>query len=506
MHIAAGPGFADRALSAAALAATIVVVVLLTFVPESSNDYWLQVTVGGMIWNNRELPGTVLFTFTEARDFPFHAHEWLPSIVFYLLDVSLGHDQLIWVKGALGVAIFALCYRLAHRLTSSVPVSLFLALVTMTVANYRHFLRPEIFACLFLLVLLNLLVEHQLTRKRQFLFWAVPLSLIWANTHGSFPLALVIMASVAAGEGIDAALAERGASYRTRLRAGALAARPYAICCGAMALAVMVNPYGYQLFVFAWEFAQWEVTRASIIEWQGTFSSAFVPTRGFWAYVGLLALCLTVVTVRRKNVRATDVLLLLAFGYLSTDRQRHIVWFALVSLYVLARLIGPLTLAPLAARRLLGLLLVLALAGTGVLLRFGNLQGEFPYAAPGRKITLELIEYVESHGLRGNVFNSYDLGAELIHNFYPRLRPTIDSRMDAYGETYYKYFSELYSDEQLLLDFIKYYDVRYMLLLRWEYEHIRKMPQLSRSGWHLLFSDRRIVLLGRDDRAVSKDR
>jgi len=506
MQAAARPEFADRALCAAALAAAFVVVVLLTFVPEGSNDYWLQVTVGGMIWNDWELPRTVLFTFTEARDFPFHAHEWLPSVVFYLLDATLGHEHLLWVKGALGIAIFGLCYRLAHRLTSSFPLSLLLALATMAAVNYRHFLRPEIFACLFALLLFNLLAEHQLTRRRQFLFWTVPLSLIWANTHGSFPIALVIMACVAAGEGIDAALAQRGASHRARARAALLAARPYAILCGAMALAMLVNPYGYRLFIFAWEFAQWEVTRASIVEWQGTFSPAFVGTRGFWAYAGLLALCATVIVVRRKNVRAADILLLLAFGYLATDRQRHIVWLALVSLYVLARVTGPVTLAPLAARRWVALALALALASAGLLLRFGNLQGQFPGSAPGRRITPELVAYVEGQGLRGNVFNSYDVGAELIYRFYPRLRPTIDSRIDAYGETYYRYFSALYSDESLLLDFIKFYDVRYLLLLRWEYEHLRQMPQLWESGWRVLFSDPGIVLLGRGDLPVPKAR
>lgn len=504
MQVAAYPGLADRALRAAAMAATIVVVVLLTFVPEGSNDYWLQVTVGGMIWNDWELPRSVLFTFTEARDFPFHAHEWLPSVLFYLLDVSLGHERLIWVKGALGIAIFGLGYRLAHRLTSSLPYSLILALVTLAAVNYRHFLRPEIFAYLFVLVLFNLLAVYQLTRRRQSLFWAVPLSLIWANTHGSFPIALVIMACIAAGEGIDAALTEQGASHRAR--AALLAARPYAIFCGAMALAMMVNPHGYRLFVFAWEFAQFEVTRVSIVEWQSTFSPAFVQMRGFWAYVGLLALCVTILIVRRRNVRAADILLLLAFGYLSTDRQRYVVWFALVSLYVLARVTGPLTLTPPAARRSLVLVLALALAGTGMLLRFGNLQGQFPHSAPGRKLTPELAAYVDSQGLRGNVFNSFDLGAELIYRFYPRLRPTIDSRIDAYGETYYKYFSALYSDERLLLGFIRFYDVRYMLLLRWEYEHIRQMPQLRESGWRVLFSDPGIVLLGRDNRSVPKAR
>lgn len=487
-----GPG-------AAALAAAVLVVVLLTFVPEGSNDYWLQVTVGGMIWNDWKLPRTVLFTFTEARDFPFHAHEWLPSVLFYLLDVTLGHDRLIWVKGALGIAIFGLCLRLAWRLTSSFPCSLLLALATLAAVNYRHFLRPEIFACVFVLILFNLLAEYQLARRPRYLIWAVALALVWANTHGSFPLALVILACVAAGAGIDAALAGPAPSHRDRARAAVRAARPYALCGAAMAAAMLVNPYGYELFVFAWEFSRFEVTRAGIVEWQGTFSPAFVGTRGFWAYVGILALCAGVLIALRRNVRAADVLLLAAFGYLSTDRQRHVVWFALVALYVMARVIGPLTLSPAATRGARVLALALALAGAGLLVPFGNLQGQFPHGAPGRRLSPELTAYIDGQGLRGNVFNSFDLGAELVYRFYPRLRPTIDSRIDAYGETYWRYFSALYSDERLLLGFIRFYDVRYMLLLRWEYEHLRRMPGLAETGWRVWLSEPGVVLLGRGD-------
>jgi hypothetical protein len=498
--------FADQALRATAVAAAICTVVLLTVVPLSSNDFWLQVTIGGMIWNSGEIPDTVLFAFTEAQDYPFHAHEWLASIVFYLLHEALGYDQLIWVKGALGIALFALCCRLAHRLTSSLPVSLFLAIVTMAVANYRHFMRPEIFAYLFLLILLNLLAEYQLTRRRQFLAWIVPLALVWANSHGSFPIALVIVACIGAGEGITAAFAAKGAPGRASLRAAILAARPYFICCAATFLATLVNPYGYQLYLFAWDFAQWAVTREYIIEWGGTFSPGFARARGFWAYLGLLALCLTVVIACHRKLRAADVLLLFAFGYLSTDRQRHVVLFAFVSLYVLARVIGPVAIGPRATRGALALLLVLLLAGGGMLLRYGNLQGEHPYSVSSRKFTPLLIEYVENRDLRGNVFNSFELGAELVHKFYPRLRPAIDSRIDAYGERYFEYYSQLYSDERLLLDFIAHYDVRYMLLLWWEFERIKQMPQLPLTGWRMLFADHKMVLLGRGDRVAPQSR
>lgn len=497
MPNSAGTGLAAQGLRAATVAAALCLVALITSTPVSSNDFWLQVTVGGMVWNDGALPDTVLFAFTEARDYPFHAHEWLVSVFFYLAHEVLGFDRLLWLKGALGLLLFALCVRLAHRLTSNLYVALFLGIVTMIVANYRHFLRPELFACLYLVVLLNLLAEYQLRRQWKLLLWTVPLALAWANSHGSFPLALVIVGCVGAGAGADAALAMSNATARARAREAAGAVRPYAACGLAMLLAMLVNPYGYNLFLFAMNFSGWEITRQYIIEWGSTFSAQFMRVRGFWAYLALLGLCLAVLVRFRRRVRAGDVLLLAAFGWLSSDRQRHIVWFAFVALYVLARVIGPVTLTGAAMRRAGALLFALLAAGIGAAWHYGNMQVQYPYSVPSRKFTPELIDYVESRSLQGNVFNSFELGAELVHKFYPRLRPVIDSRIDAYGEPYFRYYTELYSDERLMLDFISHYDVRYMLLLWWEFEQIRRM-RLRETGWRMIYADHRMVLLGRD--------
>lgn len=466
-----------------ALAGSLLVVVLLTCVPLSSNDFWLQVTIGGMIWNGGEIPRTVLFPFTEVRDFPFHAHEWLPSVLFYLLYDALGYDNLMFVKAALGLATFGLACRLAYRQTESFPIALFLGLVTMTVINYRYFLRPEIFACLFVLIELNLLAEYRLTRKVAWLAGLVPLALLWANSHGSFPVSLVIAGIFAAGEAI--------ASRR------AAAAAPLALATLAMAAALLVNPYGWRLFAFALDLPRWEVMRTLIVEWTGTFSSAFMGQRGFWPYAYLLLFCAAAAVAYRRHLSATEVLLLVAFGALSADRQRHIVYFALVALYVLARLIGSAPAAKEAGRQVTALLLALLAVGVGALVHSGNLYGAFPYQTPSWRFTPRLIDHVEEHRLQGNVLNSYELGAELIHRFYPGLRPSIDSRIDAYGEMYFLHTLRLLNDERALQEFIRDYDVRYMLLLWGDFESLRRMDSLQRDGWRVLFADHKVVLLGR---------
>lgn len=466
-----------------ALAGSLLVVALLTCVPLSSNDLWLQVTIGGMIWHDGEIPRTVLFPFTEVRDFPFHAHEWLSSVLFYLLYQALGYNNLMFVKAALGLATFGLACRLAFRQTGSFPIALFLGLVSMTAINYRYFLRPEIFACLFVLIELNLLAEYRLTRKPAWLYGLVPLALLWANSHGSFPVSLVIAGIFTVGEAI--------AARRVA------AAVPLLLASLAMAAATLVNPYGWRLYAFALDLSRWEVMQALVVEWTGTFSAGFMGQRGFLPYAYLLAFCAAAVVAYRRHLAATEILLLLAFGLLAADRQRHIVYFALVAPYVLARLIGAAPAAQEAGRRLTTLLLALLAVGVGALLHSGNLYGAFPYQTTSWRFTQQLIDHVDEHELRGNVLNSYELGAELIHRFYPGLRPSIDSRIDAYGEMYFLHTLRLLNDERALQEFIRDYDVRYMLLLWGDFESLRRMDSLQRDGWRILSADHKMVLLGR---------
>jgi len=472
------------------LVAALVLVALLTCVPLSTNDFWLQVTIGGMIWNDGAIPPTALFPFTEAKDYPFIAHEWLPSVVFYLLHRWLGYDALLFVKGAFGLAIFALAYRLAHRLTRDSTLAILLAIAAMVVGNFRHFLRPEVFAVVYLLALLNLLVEYQLTGRKLVLAWAVPLATLWANCHGSFPVALVVVALFAAGAAID-----RWRSARAAAPAAAAAA-PYAVFGMAMALAMLVNPYGWRLFAFAWQIAHWQVLSDFIIEWRSPFADPFAGNRAFWAYIVYLACGVALGVVHRKRLSATPVLLFVAFALLAAQRQRHIAFFAYVALYSFAATIDADALRARLGRALAPAAVAVLALGIAAVVRYGNMYGAWPHRIATDNFTPPMAEHLAQ--LEGNVFNSYVLGGQLIHDYYPRLRPVIDSRIDAYGERYFLYTVHLGVNEQALLDFIQRYDVRYFLLTWDEFNHrIGTMPRLRAEGWRILFADQKTVLLGK---------
>jgi hypothetical protein len=481
-------------LRAGTVAAAIALVVLLTFVPPGTDGLWLDAALGRVIWTRGGIPSTLLFPFTEASGFPFAAHEWLSSVTLYSFFRLLGHSHLVFVKGLLGLALFGLCWRLAYRQSANLFAAALVSLCAMAVANFRFYLRPELFGLLFFVIVLGLLTEFRASGRRRYLLACVPVALVWANCHGSFPLALVLAGCFAAGAAAEGLRAPRG----HRLRASWLGARAYLLCAGLMACAMLVNPYGANLFRLVWDMGHADFLRSYLYGWAPTLSGPFAGSRGYWAFLVYLAFCAVVLALGRRNVPAAGALMLLAFGGLALQAQRHIVFFALASVYPLAaalRDIAPRVMAPQAAR---AAMLALIVACAGLVMRYGNMYGGYPYRVQSHNFSPLLIEYLDRPRIKGNVLNSYQLGAELIYRYYPRLRPAIDSRAYGYGRKYFLEIRGLITDERALKAFVARHHVDYILLLQEDFEAgIRHMPDLRKDGWRIVFADGAVVLLGR---------
>ncbi|TWO69013.1 hypothetical protein FN976_19935 [Caenimonas sedimenti] len=484
-------------LAIASLVLALVLVLIATSVPMESNDFWLQARIGRMIAETGEIPRTLLFPFTEVRDRAFNMHEWLPSVLFHLFVSTVGEDELRLVLGGFGLLLFALAASLAWRLTRSFGASLLLALLAMAVANYRHYLRPEIVALVFLLALLHLLVAFQQDGRRRRLLWSVPLAVIWANSHGSFLLGPVVAGIFAVGEAAQAAWPRRSHGMAAWAGAARQAGGPYAAVAAAMALASLLNPLGWGMYQFALQLTTSEAVRTILTEWQPTLSPKYLGRRYIVLFLGVLAAALALVLVRRDRLRWTDWLLLAAFGLLAFRALRFPVLFGFVAIVPCARAIG---LRPPAQveRRMVGAATVLAACALPLVLKFGNGYGAWPYYAPSANFTLMMRERIEDPDLRGNVFNHAVLGPELIYRAWPRLKPVVDTRADSYGDAYYVAVIDLLNDETRLRAFLDEYDVNYMLLMREDFDDtVRHMKALRQDGWRGYFQDHKAVLLYR---------
>jgi hypothetical protein len=489
------------ALRVAALIALTALAVLLTFVPVSSNDFWLQAKIGEMIVENHAIPQTVLFPFSWVQANRFNAHEWLPSIVFHGVERALGEDHLLFAQGAAGLLLFGLSSILAVRLSRSFALGLILAIFAMVVANYRFHLRPEIFALVFFVLLLHVFTLYSVRKDWRILLWSLPIAVLWANSHGSFLVGPVLALIFAAGEAAES-FRNGEAGFRQRIRATAAAGAPYAVVALAMALCSLANPLGIELLHFALTLSASEVTKAFVDEWQPTLSLGFVHRWPFRLFIAAVVGTLAVLAASRRRLTVTDLLIVTAFGFLAFQRTRFIVFFAYAAMTVCARLLGEMRLRAGAERLRLAIATLVGGIGVGLAMQFGNVWGAFPYIAPSSNFTEPMINRLARPEMHGNVFNSYELGAELIYRAYPRLRPSMDSRIDSYGDAYFLLQTQMLVDEPLLKEFIKDFDIRYMLLSRRDFDLVKQMKGLQ-DTWHADFMDHKAVLLMRNAAAPS---
>jgi hypothetical protein len=493
----------DSVLRVLTTVAAVGLVVVLCFIPQWSNDFWLQARIGRWIIENGQIPRTVLFPFTEARDNAFNVHEWLPSILFHGLDSTLGYDRLIVVLGAAGLLLFGGVYFTVRQLTGSHAWSLALALVAIANASYRHVLRPELIALVLTVALLYLLATVRDGRGAARLWWVLPIGVVWANSHGSFILGVMVCGTFAAGEGAEALWRHRSALQWAALREGWKAARAYVLAAAAMVVGSLFNPMGLQLWEFVFSLSTSEVTKFAIYEWQPTLSPGFMADRPFALFVFAFLVTASVVVWRSERLRPTSVLLLVLFLAMALIRLRHVVFFGFAAAVVCAMVIGR-DKRPQLERAVLAAALLSGLMGTSLAVQYGNARGSYPFHSPSHNFSEPMMLVIDNNALAGNVINSYELGAELIYRAYPRLKPSIDSRIDSYGDAYFMTITTMLVDEKRLNDFIEHYDVRHMLLLWRDFNYVKDMKSLQTNGWRTVFADHKMILLSRrsPDRAA----
>ncbi len=483
-------------VTAAALALCISLTLVSTVAPLGNNDVWILMKVGELIASTGHVPETLLFPFTTVHDNHFNSHEWLVSVLFHWLDRAVGLDRLKWVVGVFALAQFGLSARLAHMRSGSLGVALLMAVLAMLCANVRYVLRPELFALAFLVCLLLVLEHYRRERRRATLLWTLPVAILWANCHGSFLLGPVVAGIFAFGEGLSAVLAAPGTSA-ARLRAGWRAGLPYALAALAMVAACTINPAGWQLLKFPFQLQQSAAIRQLIKEWLPTFSPLFVVEPAFWIFVAVGLASLGLIAALRRFLGITDALLFLFFAVLALERSRHIVWFGFVALFVCAGLVGRLEVG----RREIQLRATsatFALVALCICIRFGNARYSYFYDAPSNNFSPAFVSELADSKLRGNVLNSYELGGELIYRDWPRLKPSIDSRVDSYGDDYLLFSIQLLQDEKLLNLFLAGNRVDYMLLLARDFEFGPRYMSSIRANWHVRLTDGDIFLLERN--------
>lgn len=334
----------------------ILMVCAIALTPTAADpDLWGHVQYGRDALREG-LPATTTYSYT-AEGYRWINHENLAEVTFALLTDSIGPVAMVWLKCILGLTILSLLMLHYSRLRLGMITICALILLVAINLTYSWSMRPQIFSFTFFAAALGLLSycfagwegEWNLpwlrrfarakegnnesdaigasqqarsyhlvvqSRRLRWLWAAVPLFFIWANSHGGFVAGYCIFSAYLALRAFEALLTKGRAARGLVMRLGMIVI--------AVGLATLVNPYGPGLH--QWLLGSLGAARPEIAEWH-PLALGSIPALPF---VIFLTLFIASLIVGRKPLDFTHLVLIGIVLWQALLHQRHLPFFALM--------------------------------------------------------------------------------------------------------------------------------------------------------------------------------
>jgi hypothetical protein len=294
--------------------------------PTTDPDYGWHIANGRHVFDGLTFSARDIYSWTATN--VWVAHEWLAEAVMSVVDQSFGptgNSVLFGVIGVITYAVLALMLRRRARWAVVLP-----ALAICFAGSLRSIgARPQMLELMYLVILLNLIdvyLTRGITRKTFFLASGVGAAL-WANTHGSFPLAAAVLVITA----VELWLAKDSHW------------KDFGVAAVISAVAPLANPWGWNLYGFATQSITSQTTLVRIEEWQRPHLTDLLAAP-LLLQLGLAAIAAAAVVFKRKRSAVTShsfpwtlgLLRSLAFAFLALKSGRHVMLFGIAAAPLIA--------------------------------------------------------------------------------------------------------------------------------------------------------------------------
>jgi len=444
-------------------------------------DIWWHLRNAEHLLRTGEMVRQDFYSFTAAGA-PWVNHEWLGELPFYFAWRWCGFRGLYLVVLLLAEAIILGVFYLSRAVSENIKAAFLASWIAAWLATVSFGPRTLLFGWLFLVFELAILTKFSAGVDRTWLL--PPLFLIWANTHGSWLIGMVLLLIYFVCGLVQWHWGRIEAQRWTRRE------RKKLRWIFALSLAALfVNPCGYRLVLYPFNLAFHQtVNIAHISEWQ---SLDFHSLRGKFMFV-MLAATIVLGLARRTRWRLWEVVFIIIAFYSAMTYSRFMFLAAIVVTPFLARELN--VLSPYRAkadRPIVNAVLLLCLAALSIAIFPTGAQLE---EGTRRSYPGKALPYLERLHPEGRVFNDYLWGGYLIWN--ARQIPVfVDSRVDIFE--YAGVFQDYLTAKSGVgsLDVLAKYHIRYVL-------HSKKNEPLAyllmhTSGWKVDYEDDVAVLLER---------
>jgi hypothetical protein len=270
-----------------------------------------------------------IFSYTVfGEPYPAYAVYWFMEIAFYAIYTLGGPALIVFVHGLLITSTYLLILILAWRVSGSWRVAALSTLFAAALGLNDWNVRPQ--AITFPIAALFLFAIHTYReRTRSGLLALFPLGMVlWVNSHGTFPLGLIIIGAWLAQEAwilLRERLQRSGGQTLTRLRAPVVALATSTLAC-------LLNPRGLGILDYLSGMAESTMVQNFVPEW----APPTFDTLGGQLFYGGLLLSIAVLALSRRRPTLFQLGTFLAFAALGLKTSRGLIWFGIMAAPTLA--------------------------------------------------------------------------------------------------------------------------------------------------------------------------
>ncbi len=393
-------------------------------------DTWWHLRSGEYILQNG-------FIYTDPFSFSFADQPWI--------DHSWGAQVLlsvIWrVGGMYGLAFFVagmatlgmiFIYRMSAGNTYLRAFAIVLGAATAAVFWSP---RPQMFS--FALSALLLLLLHLYKREKTDRLWMIPILMaVWGNIHAGFSIGFIFLGGTIAGEIFNNLFRPTGDHT-----IGWRGIRKLIVITLISLAALVINPYGINMLLVPFQTVGIGALQNFIQEW----NSPNFHERQTWPFVFLIIAVLGAVGGSKRRLDWTDFMLVSGTMFMGLMAGRNIAVFAVVATPVLTYHLASIMAergwlqttikraTPQMARINILLLLMIGLACFVKVV--ASMDAEMVDTVMADTLPVGAVDYMQTHDLPPNMFNSYNWGGYLIHAL-PDFPVFVDGRTDLYGDSF----------------------------------------------------------------------
>jgi hypothetical protein len=452
---------------------------------------------------------------------PWYAWEWLYDVLIAAIHNVMGLNGVVFYTAAIMAATFVLVFHLAMRRGGSLPITLFLIVLSLGASAVHFLARPHVLSWLFTVIWFEVLDSAASgsrsdagSEKDHRLFCLPVLMLLWVNVHGGFLLGFALLGAYLIGGGMQYF------SYREQREAIGRWLKRLGLVSALSLLASFVNPYGYMLHIHIYRYLSDRFLMNHVSE----FLSPDFHGVAQQCFAVLLLVSIAALASAWPKPQPARLLVLLLAAYSGLYASRNLP----VSSMLLTLIIAPLLSETVAKAgengklapwlrglfshthtfsmrmeelelRFQGHLWIVLVFFLGLWAcvhggRVGSAQLLNAYF-DDKRFPVEAAEVIAERDIRGPIFSPDQWGGYLIYRLYPQTKTLVDDRHDLYGDQFFKDYLKVVFVQS---DWEKVLDEKHV-----DWVLVQKNSSLGTilgqtPGWKLIHEDGTAVLFHRE--------